>query len=217
MNAMGDRQLKIKKKKSKKIVKSLLKDLKKASQLVDGVADQSQCLDNLERTNFTKRIAASLGDIFELKLDLLDLEPELTDKSLQPSLSPVDLSETLKRLLSQNREICQSAIKEFKSHMTEDVAFQFAQAWDYGNGYDFAENWWRDCPLGTAKGDRKKPFIPVIRVYKNLRHARRYIRYCSAKLLEKEFGEIIWDDAKADVSLEIADRWFKSWSREQKD
>jgi hypothetical protein len=205
---MGDRQLKIKKNKSKKIVKSLLKDLKKASQLVDGVADQSQFLDNLDGANFIKRVAASLGNIFELQLDLLDLEPELVDKSLQPSLSPVDLSETLKRLLSQNREICQSAIKEFKSHMTEDVAFQFAQAWDFGNGYDFAENWWRD---------RKKPFIPIVRVYKNLRHARRYIRYCSAKLLEKEFGEIIWDDAKADVSLEIADRWFKSWSGEQKD
>jgi hypothetical protein len=208
MKLTENQKLKSRKKKPRKQIESLLKNLKKASKLVDHVAEQSQFLDDLDRSNFIHRVGASLRYIFELQSDLFDLEPELTYKYLKPSLSPVDLSAALERLLSQNREICESAIAEFKSYMTEDVAFQFAQAWDSGYGYEFAENWWRNC---------KKPFVPVVRVYKDLRHERRYARYWSAKLLEKEFGATIWDEDRADVSLEIADRWFKSWLIEQKD
>ena len=184
-------------------IESLVRNLKNASQLLDGVARDSESLEtSLNRSNFVQSVGRILVSIFDLECDLFDLEPTLTEDYLKPSLDAIDLSAALESLLSNNAAIRENTIKQFKSYMLDETADQFAISCESGTGYDFAQTWWQQ---------QEKPFLPVVSVYKNLRHERRFMQYQSAKVLEEEFGVKIWDDDRDDLSLEIADRWFSDW------
>lgn len=184
-------------------IEPLLRDLRNASQLLDGVARDSQSLKtSLDRSDFVYSVGKTLGSIFNLEADLFDLEPTLTHDYLKPSLDIIDLSDALERLLSNDAAIRESTIREFQSHMLNETADQFAITCESGTGYDFAQTWWQQQP---------KPFLPVVYVYKQLRHERRFMQYLSAKVLEEEFGVKIWNDDRGDLSLEIADPWFSDW------
>jgi hypothetical protein len=56
-----------------------------------------------------------------------------------------------------------------------------------------------------------------VKVYKDLRHCRRYVRYHSAKLLEPLAKVKLWNQKNQDVMLEAADEWFAAWQQEQSD
>ena len=184
-------------------IEFLLRDLKKASKLLDGVASNSRSLEtSINRSKFVYRVGEILVSIFDLESDLFDLEPTLTYDFLKPSLDAIDLSDTIEYLLSSETEIRQNVIRQLQSHMPDETADRFKTSCESGTGYDFARTWWQQ---------QQKPFLPVIRVYKNLRHERRFMRYLSAKVLEEEFGVEIWDGKRNDLSLEIADRWFSDW------
>lgn len=187
----------------RKTIKSLLKDLKKASKLLDGLCDKVRYLENdLDRSQFVSGIGETLTKIYSLEAELFDLEPTLTYESLKPSLAPTEFDSALERLLSGNSAICHSTIREFQNHMLEEVASEFMAAWESGQGYEFAEAWWHR---------QRKPFVPVISVYKRLKHGRRYMQYNCAKLLEAEFGVRIWEDKKGELLLDVADKWFCEW------
>ena len=184
-------------------IKSLVRDLRNATQLLDGVAIDSRLLEtSLDRSNFVQSVGRTLVSIFDLECDLLDLEPTLTPDYLKPSLDPIDLSAFLEPLVSKNATIHENAICGLQSYMLEETAEQFARSCESGTGHDFAQTWWQQQP---------KPFLPVVYVYKQLRHERRFMRYLSAKVLEEEFEVKIWDDDRDEPSLEIADRWFSEW------
>ena len=184
-------------------IESLLRDLKNASQLLDRVARDSQLLKtSLDRSDFIYSVGKTLGSIFNLEADLFDLEPTLIHDYLKPSLDIIDLSDALERLLSNDAAIRESTIREFQSHMLNETADQFAIACESGTGYDFVQTWWQQQP---------KPFLPVVSVYKNLRHERRFMQYLSAKTIEERFNVEVWDDNTDNLSLEIADRWFSDW------
>ncbi len=184
----------------REIIESLLRDLSNVGQLLDGVAGEARSLEgSLDRSNFVRNVGKTLVQVFDLEADLLDLEPALTCNSLKPSLDAIDLETALERLLSENSTIRESTIREFKSHMLDEVAGQFAISCESGAGHDFAQTWWHQ---------QQKPFLPVVSVYRNLRHDRRFMRYQSAKALEEKFGVKIWDDDRGDLLLEIAEQWF---------
>ena len=184
-------------------IEFLLRDLKKASKLLDGVASNSQPLEtSIDRAKFVYRVGEILVSIFDLESDLFDLEPTLTYDFLKPSLDAIDLSDTIEYLLSSETEIRQNVIRQLQSYMPDETAARFETSCKSGTGYDFARTWWQQ---------QQKPFLPVVRVYKNLRHERRFMQYLSAKVFEEEFGVEIWDSERNDLSLEIADRWFSDW------
>ncbi len=189
--------------KRQKIVKSLLKDLRKAGKLVDGLGDQVRLLDNdLDRSDFIRGMGKTLTEIAFLEFNLFDIEPTLTFDYLKPSLAPIEFDSALERLMSDDWAIRKSTIHGFKNNMLDQVASEFEVAWDSGTGYEFAQDWWERQP---------KPFVPVIHVYKKLKNGRRFDQYNCAKLLESEFGIRIWDDERDDVILEVADEWFSAW------
>ncbi len=192
----------------KETIKLLLQDLRTASKLVDSLGDRISFLeDDLHRPDFMRKIAKTLTNIFELESNLFDLEPRLTYDFLKPSLNPVDLDESLERLLSTNNlefqdktinsAVRQSTIQEFKSYMKDETALKFIEATKLGTEYEFAKKWW---------DAQAKPFIPVVRVYKKLKSDRRYIRFHAAKLLEEKFKVKIWDNVKNDVDLHYIDK-----------
>lgn len=179
-------------------IESLVRDLRNAAQLLERVACDSQPLEtSLDRSNFVRSVGRTLVSIFDLECELLDLEPTLTKDFLKPSLDPIDLSAAIESLLLSGRRE-----NEIIRYMLDETALEFTAACESGTGHDFAQTWWQQQP---------KPFLPVVNVYKQLRHERRFMRYLSAKVLEEEFGVKIWDDERDDVSLEIADRWFSDW------
>lgn len=184
-------------------IESLILNLRNASKLLDGVAGNAKSLEvPLDRSDFVRKVGKIIGQISDLEADLFDLEPTLTYDFLRPSLDAIDLNAALERLLSNNPAIRKSTIREFKSHMLSEVASQFGISCESGTGHDFAQTWWHQ---------QQKPFLPIVSVYKKLRHERRFMRYQSAKVLEDKFGVKIWDDNRGDVSLEIAERWFSEW------
>jgi hypothetical protein len=149
-----------------------------------------------------REIGKTLVHIFDLEADLFDIEPRLTFDQLRPSLDPIDLNTSLERLLSENRDIYESTIQEFKTHMLDKIASRFETACEAGTEYEFAQRWW---------DEQQKPFSPVVKVYRLLKHERRFMRYQGAKVLEERFGVPIWDSKQGDVSLEIAEQWFNNW------
>ena len=184
-------------------IESLVRDLRNASKLLDKVACNSKSLETyLDRSNFVYGVGEILVSIFDLECELLDLEPTLTEDYLKHPLDAIDLNGALERLLSDEAAIRESTIREFKSYMLDDTADQFARSCELGTGYDFARTWWQQQP---------KPFLPVVSVYKDLRHERRFMQYLSAKVLEEEFGVKIWDSDRNEPSLEVADSWFGDW------
>ncbi|MGG6263346.1 hypothetical protein ACQ4M3_03205 [Leptolyngbya sp. AN03gr2] len=185
------------------LIKSLLQDLNAASQLIDGLAEKVQALENsFDRSRFIGEIGKTLAHIFDLEADLFELEPTLVPDLLKPSLDAVDLTDSLERLLSKNWAIRESTIREFKAYMLDQVESEFAFACESETEHDFAQEWW--C-------EQQKPFIPVVRVYKFLKHDRRFMRCQSAKLLEERFGVQLWDDERGDVCFAIAEQWFNDW------
>jgi len=189
------------------VLDSMLDNLKQASKLIDRVTrDCDRLEDELDRSSFLLTAAKTLTYIYELQFDLFDLEPELAFEHLLPSLSPVNLKDSLERLRSFDPDIYKQTIRELQSHMTEDEAIAFAEICNSGNGYNYAKAWWERQP---------KPYIPVVGVYKKLRHPRRYVRYHSAKLLEEVFEVCLWDEERDDVCLEKSDRWFAQWYKSQ--
>ncbi|MEN9567444.1 MAG: hypothetical protein RLZZ69_2640, partial [Cyanobacteriota bacterium] len=125
-----------------KTIESLLRDLNTASKLVDGVAQKSKSLENhLDRSRFVREIGKTLVHIFDLEADLFDIEPRLTFDQLRPSLDPIDLNTSLERLLSENRDIYESTIQEFKTHMLDKIASRFETACEAGTEYEFAQRW----------------------------------------------------------------------------
>lgn len=184
-------------------IESLVRDLRNATQLLDRVAGDSRPLEtSLDRSNFVRSVGRIIVSIFDLEAVLLDIEPTLTPDYLKLPLEEIDLSSIFNDLLSDDREVCENTIMQLESHMLDETALEFTAACESGTGHEFAQTWWQQQP---------KPFSPVVRVYKQLRHERRFMRYLSAKVLEEEFGVKIWDDDRDEVSLEIADRWFGEW------
>jgi hypothetical protein len=184
-------------------IESLLKDLRKASKLIDGACEKSCPLDgDLDRSSFIRAVGEAITRIFDLETELFDLEPTLTYNFLKPSLNAIELDAALERLLSQNQSIRESTVQEFKNHMLDEIASQFAIACESETGHNFAQMWW---------DQQRKPFFPVVSTYKFLKHDRRFMRYQSAKVLEERFGVKIWDSERDDVSLEIAEEWFNDW------
>ena len=184
-------------------IESIVQDLRNAKELLDGVARDSKSLEtSLDRSNFLYSVGTILGSIFDLEFDLLDLEPTLTEDFLKPSLNPIDLTAAIESLLSNDAMIRENAIVQLQSYMLEETANQFERSCESGTGHDFARTWWQQQP---------KPFSPVVSVYKQLRHERRFMQYLSAKVLEEEFEVKIWDDERDELLLEIGDRWFSDW------
>ncbi len=185
----------------------LLQDLQKAGKLIDGVAQKSYSLeDYLDVSHFRMCVAKALTQIYELKSELYDIQPDLTPEVLRPSLAPVNFTPALERLRSEEWAIRNNTIRFFKSHMNDRDALQFAEACESGTGFELAQQWWEK---------QKKPFVPVIRVYRFLRHGNKFMRYHSAKLLEAIFEISLWDEEQDDVLLEVADRWFDAWQQQQ--
>ena len=189
-------------------IKSLLRDMKNASQLLHQATRNFQPLKtNFDKANFMRTASEMLASIAELQFDLFDLDPTLIEEYLEPSylkpsLDAIDLNDTVESLLFNDTRTRKNAIAMLQSYMLDKTADQFARACELGTGGDFAQTWWQQQP---------KPFLPVVSVYNKLRHKRYCMRYLSAKLLEVDFGVKIWNDARDDLSLEIADRWFNSW------
>ncbi len=188
-------------------IKLLLQDLRNASKLIDSVCHRSHLIEHdLNRRDFIRKSAETLSHIFELESELFDIEPTLTYDFLKPSLAPVNLDEALNRLLSANNlefqdstinsAVRDSTIREFKNYMTDKAASKFSEAIESGTEYGFAKKWW-DSQI--------KPFIPVVKVYKQLKHDRLYIRFNAAKLLEEKFKVQIWNENNNDVELSQID------------
>lgn len=185
------------------ITKSLLDDLQQASKLIDSVCGRIKQLEgNLDLSRFQMNTARTLSSIHKLEVALLDLEPTLTPDFLKPSLDPIDLYIYLEHYLSaeqskyqddaMNKAVKDSVIKEFKSHMTDSIITKFSEAIKSGKGYQFAKRWW---------SDREKPFIPLLKVYRELKSDRKFLRFQAAKLLEEKFQVQIWDTNNNDVDL----------------
>ena len=179
----------------------MLEDLDKASDLVNDVLTRSR-EENLDISEYGLLAGKAIGHIYMMKSGLYDIYPELTPEYLRPSLAPVNFTPALERLRSEEWAIRKSTILSFKSHMSDDDASKFSQACESGAEFEFAQEWW---------GRQKKPFIPVIYIYKSLRHEQRYMRYHSAMLLEDIFEVILWDEQKNDISMEAAETWYRSW------
>jgi hypothetical protein len=185
------------------ILDSLLKDLRKASELIDGVAQRSHLLEEyLDVSHFIDFAGKALIHVYELCDELYDMEPDFSPEYLRPTLAPVNFTLALDRLQSENEAIRESTIRSFKSNMSDTDAQEFAEACKSGTGFEFAQQWWNK---------QKKPFIPVMKVYRCLRHNRKYVRYHGAKVLQEIFEVRLWDEEKDDVLIEIADTWFDSW------
>lgn len=206
MSNISDRQ-------KQETIKLLLQDLQNASKLVDSVARRSHLIEqDLDRSNFLYQSGKALGEIFELQDYLFDIEPTLTPDYLKLTLAPVNLDESLKRLLSTNNleerdntinsAVRDSTINEFKNYMSDRTASKFSEAIKAGTEYDFAKKWW---------DSQEKPFIPIVRVYKQLKHDRRYIRFHAAKLLESEFKVKVWNEDNNDVELDRINQVLSKW------
>lgn len=187
-------------------IKSMVQDLRNVKESLHEVDRKSR---SLETSRDRSKFLASMGTIqlaiISLQYDLWDLEPTLSedlDFRLKPSLDEIDLSDVIEDLLSNEAEIREDTIGELQSYMLEETADQLARFYESGTGYDFALTWWQQQP---------KPFSPVVRVYKQLRHKRRFLRYLSAKVLEEKFGVKIWDSDRNEPSLKVANRWFGDW------
>ena len=185
-------------KQKQKNIKLLLQDLKQASKLIDSVVRRSRLIEtNFNGSDFILKSAKTLGCMHELAFDIFDLEPTLTSDFLKPSLDPVNLDKSLERLLSNNSAIKKSTIIEFKSYMNYKVVAKFKKAIELELEYDFAKEWWNS---------QEKPFIPIIKIYKELKHDRLFVRFHAAKLLEEKFKIEIWNKDNNDVEFNQIDK-----------
>ncbi len=185
------------------IIQSMLEDLEKAKDLIDDTLIKFDLLkDSVDWTPYVHNTEAAIFQITELEADLFDIEPTLTNVDHDPSLAPFDLDYVFPFLLGQDSEVRKGAIQIFKIYMTDEVVAQFDAACEAGTAFDFAQMWW---------DQQKKPFVPALQAYRNLKHDRRSVRYVNARALEKKFGVKIWNDEKEDVDLEVAARWLESW------
>ncbi|NET10816.1 MAG: hypothetical protein F6K16_40245 [Symploca sp. SIO2B6] len=190
-----------------KILESIVEDLHQASKLVNGVATRVHLLsEELDVSAFVRGVGHTLAHIFELDSQIYNIAPEFTPDFLRDSLEPINLNPALEHLSSSNLDIRKSTIKEFTSHMDDDETTKFLEECEVGSGIEFATQWW---------GQQQKPFVPIRRVYKQLRREQKYVRYHSAKKLEYVFDIHLWDEELDDVRLEDADRWFEDWLKHQ--
>ena len=184
----------------------MLEDLRKAKDLIDDSCIKFGPLeDSVDWTRYMHNSGAAMLQISELETDLFDVEPTLTDGVHELFLNSLDLDYAFPFLFSEDSAAREAAIQIFKTHMANEVESQFEAACEAGTAFGFAQIWW---------DQQKKPFVPVIEAYKNLKHDRRFVRYINARALEKEFRVKIWNDEKEDVDLEIAARWLESWLKE---
>lgn len=196
------------KKSRRETIELLLKGLQKASSLVDSVTERTKVLkDDFNVSDFRFKTAKALSLMYELEADLFDLEPTLVPDYLKPSLEPIDLSNSLERLSIStnnlvNQAIKQSTINEFKNYMSDRVTTKFTKAIVSGKEYEFAKLW---CD------NRPKPFIPVVKVYKQLKSNRLSIRFYAAKLLEEKFKVRVWDNNKNEVVSDRIDKFMFQW------
>ncbi len=112
----------------------------------------------------------------------------------------------LNHISTNNSAVQHSAQRQLASHMTDGIAAKFEEACAQGQGLAFAQKWWEE---------QNKPFIPVVQTYRNLWHARKYMRYHSAAVLEDIFGINLWNNDTQDVSLTDAEGWFNQWLQTQ--
>ncbi|MGR3273538.1 hypothetical protein ACSYAD_00375 [Acaryochloris marina NIES-2412] len=188
-------------------IANCLKALEQASAMVHGLTEQTNPLTEvLDMAQFNRGVAKALTHLFELEADLYDLEPDYTPKQLRPSLAPINLGTVVNYLSTQNKPAQSSAQRQLASHMTDTIAAEFTEACTQGEGLAFAQKWWES---------QNKPFIPVIQTYRNLYHARKYMRYHSAALLEDIFNINLWDDDAQEVLLNDAKDWFTQWLQTQ--
>lgn len=185
-----------------------LKTLEQASAMVHGLTEQTNPLtEALDMAQFNLSVAKALTHLFELEADLYDLEPDYTPAHRRPSLAPINLGTALNYLSTPTNKPAQySAQRQLASHMTDAIAAEFIEACAQGQGLAFAQKWWES---------QNKPFIPVIQTYRNLHHARKYMRYHSAALLEDIFNINLWDDDAQEVLLNDAQDWFTQWLQTQ--
>ena len=133
-------------------IESLVRNMRNARELLDGVAIDSRSLDtSVNRSNFLYSVGTLLVSIFDLECDLLDLEPTLTEDYLQPSflkpsLDAIDLSDAIESLLSNDATIHVNAIVQLQSYMLEETALEFTAACKSGTGHEFARSWWHQQP-----------------------------------------------------------------------
>lgn len=180
-----------------------LKTLEQASAMVHGLTEQANPLaEALNSSQFNLGVAKVLTHMFELEADLYDLEPDYTPEHLRPSLVPINLGTVINYLSTPNKPAQYSAQRQLASHMTDAIAAEFTEACAQGQGLAFAQKWWKS---------QSKPFIPVIQTYRDLHHARKYMRYHSAALLEDIFNITLWDDDAQEVLLVNAQDWFTQW------
>lgn len=184
-----------------------LKTLEQASAMVHGLIEQANPLaKTLDRSQFNRGVAKALTHLFELEADLYDLDPDYTPEHLRPSLAPINLGTVVSYLSTQNKPAQYSAQRQLASHMTDAIAAEFTEACAQGQGLAFAQKWWEE---------QNQPFIPVVQTYRNLWHARKYMRYHSAAVLEDIFGINLWNNDTQDVSLTDAEGWFNQWLQTQ--
>lgn len=184
-----------------------LKTLEQASAMVHGLTEQVNPLtEALDIAQFNRGVAKALIHLFELEADLYDLDPDYTPEHLRPSLAPINLGTVINYLSTPNKPAQYSAQRQLASHMTDVIAAEFTKACAQGQGLEFAQKWWES---------QNKPFIPVIQTYRDLHHARKYVRYHSAALLEDIFNITLWDDDSQEVLLNNAQNWFTQWLQTQ--
>ncbi|ABW26720.1 hypothetical protein [Acaryochloris marina] len=184
-----------------------LKTLEQVSAMVHGLTEQANPLtEALDMAQFNRGVGKALTHLFELEADLYDLEPDYTPEHRRPSLAPINLGAVLNYLSTPNKPAQYSAQRQLASHMTDVVAAEFTEACAQGQGLEFAQKWWES---------QNKPFIPVIQTYRDLHHARKYVRYHSAALLGDIFNITLWDDGSQEVLLNDAQDWFTQWLQTQ--
>lgn len=182
-----------------------LKTLEQASAMVHGLK-VNPLTEVLDMTQFNRGVAKALTHLFELEADLYDLDPDYTPEHRRPSLTPINLGTVINYLSTPNKPAQYSAQRQLASHMTDAIAAEFMEACAQGKGLAFAQKWWES---------QNKPFIPVIQTYRNLHHARKYMRYHSAALLEDIFNITLWDDGSQEILLNDAQDWFTQWLQTQ--
>ncbi len=182
-------------------LKKALEMLTQASKLVDGSLQISpRNAEGFDYGNQVKMSGHILHILFEMESNIWDLDPDLVPEDLRPNLHPIDLANYIEDLQAEHELPQRHGIRVMQLYMPKDVLAQFEKIDNLKDKYDFAMAWWND---------QEKPFIPIHRIARFLKHERLNSRYHAAQLIEKQYNVVLWDKEKNALDDEAVNNWLQ--------
>ena len=180
----------------------VLRELKKAAKAVNFASIRASTVGSEKQSRSIRKDGTkALCLIFAMMDKVTDVFPDLMDDDLRPSLAPVDLSQHISQLDSEDELRRANSRIALCSHLPSSILVALSKIdGDASAMRRLLETWWESQDM---------PYLPVNKIVRGLASSKRGWRYHCAKQIKEHFRVDFWDSQTDDVNSKNVVEWIR--------